>query len=52
MFTSVPELETAIHEYIDSHNDRAMPYVWAAEADKIIEKVGRARVAMNKSTSE
>lgn len=52
VFTSVPELETAIHEYIASHNARATPYVWTAEADKIIEKVGRARVAMNKSTSE
>ena len=52
VFTSVPELEAAIHEYIAVHNARAVPYVWTAEADKIIEKVGRARVAMNKSTSE
>ena len=44
--------ELAIHEYIDSHNDRTMPYVSTSEVDTIIEKVGRARVATNTSTPE
>src|SRR2546429_9874503 len=50
-FTSVEELETAIHSYIDHHNRNAKPFVWTAEADKIIEKVGRARVVLDKARS-
>ncbi len=51
-FTSVEQLETAIRDFIDHHNERPLPYVWTAQADKIIEKVGRARLALNKSTTE
>ena len=50
-FTSVAELEKAIYDFIDEHNDNPMPFVWTAEADKIIEKVGRARLTLDKSTS-
>jgi transposase len=50
-FTSVEELQKAIHDYIDEHNSAPVPFVWTAEADKIIEKVGRARVAAYKSRS-
>ncbi len=50
-FTSVEELEAAIHSYIEHHNRNAKPFVWTAEADKIIEKVGRARVALDKARS-
>jgi hypothetical protein len=50
-FTSVPELEQAIGDYIDQHNDNPLPFVWTAEAEKIIEKVGRARLALNKARS-
>jgi transposase len=51
-FTSVDQLEAAIRDFIDHHNERPFPYVGTAEADKIIEKVGRARLAMIKSTTE
>ena len=50
-FASVEELTTAIHDYIDEHNRTALPYVWTAEAEKIIEKVGRARIALDKTRS-
>ena len=50
-FTSVPQLIAAICDYIDQHNENPLPYIWTAEADTIIEKVGRARLAANKSTT-
>jgi len=51
-FTSVPDLIVAISDYIDQHNENPLPYIWTAEAATIIEKVGRARLAANKSTTE
>lgn len=45
-FSSVPDLIAAIHEYIDAHNEHPQPFIWTAEADKILEKVGRARAAL------
>jgi len=50
-FGSVPELIEAIDDYIDAHNEDPKPFIWTAEADKILEKVGRARAALNKSTT-
>lgn len=50
-FTSVEELTKAIYDYIEHHNKEPMPFLWTAEADKIIEKVGRARIALDKSRS-
>ena len=41
-FTSVPELVTAIHEYIDHHNLDPKPFIWTATARDILEKVIRA----------
>jgi len=51
-FTSVDDLIAAICNYIDQHNENPLPYIWTAEADTIIAKVGRARLALNKSTTE
>ena len=45
-FGSVPELEAAIHQYVDIHNDDPKPFVWTKTADEIIEKVQRARQAL------
>jgi transposase len=45
-FTSVPHLIAAIHYYIDAHNEDPQPFIWTAEAEKILEKVGRARTAL------
>jgi len=47
-FTSVDELKEAIFDYIEHHNQSPVPFVWTAQADKILEKVGRARLALNK----
>ena len=51
VFTSVPELEAAINEYIAAHNADPKPFIWTAKASDILAKVTRARVALNKSTS-
>jgi transposase len=48
VFTSVDELKKAIFDYIEHHNQMPKPFVWTAQADKILEKVGRARLALNK----
>jgi len=40
-------LITAIGEYIDKHNDNPKPFVWTAKAADILEKVKRARKALN-----
>jgi len=48
VFTSVDELKKAIFDYIEHHNQSPVPFVWTAQADKILEKVGRARLALNK----
>lgn len=47
-FTSVDELKTAISAYIEHHNESPKPFVWTAQVDKILAKVGRARLALNK----
>lgn len=51
VFTSVPELETAINEYIAAHNAKPKPFIWTAKASDILAKVTRARAVVNKSTS-
>jgi len=51
-FRSVPELIDAMMAYIKAHNDDPIPFVWTAKADAIIEKVGRARLALNKGPSK
>lgn len=48
-FPSVPELIRAIELFIGQHNANPAPYVWTAEAEKILEKVGRARTALDKT---
>ncbi len=50
-FTSVAQLTEAIRGYIDQHNAEPKPFVWTARADQILEKVGRARLALDKTTS-
>ena len=51
IFTSVPELETAINEYIALHNANPKPFIWTTKATDILAKVTRARAALNKRTS-
>ena len=47
IFRDVEELITAIGEYIDKHNDHPKPFVWTAKASDILEKVKRARKALD-----
>jgi transposase len=51
VFTSVPELEAAINEYIAAHNAKPKPFIWTAKASDILAKVTRARAVLNKNTS-
>ncbi len=46
VFTSVKELETAIYEFIESHNANSKPFVWTKSTNDILAKVGRAREAL------
>ena len=52
VFRNVPSLVKAIMDYIAEHNRDPRPIVWTAAADKILEKVGRARAKLNKSAIE
>jgi transposase len=47
IFRDVEELIMAIGEYIDKHNDKPKPFVWTAKAADILEKVKRARKALD-----
>ena len=47
VFRDVEDLITAIGEYIDKHNDNPKPFVWTAKAADILEKVKRARKALD-----
>jgi transposase len=46
VFRSVGQLRTAIHNFIDAHNDAPRPFVWKKTAEQILAKVGRARAAL------
>jgi transposase len=41
VFRSVKELETAIREYIDVHNEDPKPFVWTKTADQILASIAR-----------
>ena len=49
VFRSVKELETAIREYIDVHNEAPKPFVWTRTADQILASI--ARFAQRTSTA-
>ena len=51
VFKSVPDLKAAIDEYIAAHNANPKAFIWTAKASDILAKVTRARVVLNKSTS-
>jgi transposase len=52
VFRSVEALERAIRDYIDDHNRNPKSFVWTKKAEDILEKVARARAALNKVPSE
>jgi molybdopterin-containing oxidoreductase family iron-sulfur binding subunit len=41
VFRSVKELEAAIREYIDVHNEDPKPFVWTRTADQILDSIAR-----------
>jgi transposase len=45
-FTSVADLKTAIIDYLDNHNADPKPFVWTKSAGEILEKVARAKQAL------
>jgi transposase len=45
-FTSVTELEDAIHDYLDRHNADPKPFVWSKSADVVLQKERRALDAL------
>ena len=47
VFQSVPELIDAVMSYVGGHNENPSPFVWSKTAEEIIEKVGRARRALD-----
>jgi hypothetical protein len=47
VFRDVIELVKAIDSYIDQHNVKPKPFIWTAKAKDILEKVKRARKALN-----
>lgn len=50
-FKSVAQLEQAIRDYIDHHNANPNTFVWTKKAADILEKVARARKALDKTPS-
>ncbi len=52
VFTSVPDLELALHDYVRVHNREPKPFIWTKTANDILQKVTRARAAANKYQSE
>jgi len=51
VFRDVEELIMAIDGYIDRHNESPKPFIWTAKANDILEKVKRARKALNNAQS-
>ena len=52
VFRSVPELTTAIKEYITLHNKNPKPFVWTAKAQDILAKVMRANSRLSTKQNE
>ena len=52
VFRSVPELTTAIKEYIALHNKNPKPFVWTAKAQDILAKVMRANSHLSSKQNE
>ena len=51
VFRSVPDLEQAIHEFLDAYNADPRPFVWTASVDRILEKIGRCKAVLDGLTA-
>jgi len=47
VFRDIEELILAIESYIDRHNENPKPFIWTGKANDILEKVKRARKALD-----
>ena len=52
VFTSVPELVTAIEEYVTHHNTDPKPFIWTKSARDILQKVIRANSRLSSKQNE
>jgi transposase len=52
VFTSVAELEAAIHAYVACHNANPKPFVWTKSARDILQKVIRANSRLSSKQNE
>ena len=48
-FRSVEQLEAAIQDFIDAHNDNPKPFVWTADLKDILPKIARVHDALDKA---
>ncbi len=46
VFKSVAELKSTIMEYLENHNADPKPFIWTKSAGEILEKVARAKQAL------
>lgn len=51
VFSSVRELEKAIHAFLEAHNDDPKVFLWKKDADTVLAKVARAGQAICKEPS-
>jgi len=51
IFRSVTDLEQAVMDYIERHNEAPAPFIWTKSAQDILEKVTRGRRTLNKLQS-
>jgi transposase len=52
VFTSVPELQAAIDEYVAHHNTNPKPFIWTKSARDILQKVIRANSRLSSRQNE
>jgi len=52
VFTSLPELVTAIDEYVVHHNIDPKPFIWTKSARDILQKVIRANARLSSKQNE
>jgi hypothetical protein len=52
VFTSVPELEAAINDYVAHHNTDPKPIIWTKSARDILQKVIRANARLSSKQNE
>ena len=46
-FHNVPALIHTIQQYIETHNQKPQVFVWSAPVEKILEKIGKCKEALD-----